>query len=508
MSQQDIIEQVRKYAALLPKSTNDTQYAELITQLLKETALNTEIDMAYCFDQVQSDVVEHLSFEKRSLYSPLSVPNIRYPVVSLSSELRVWGVLRKLENDLANLLNYRVISNLTEEDFRKALMQSLPGILKDKNVNLNQQEMKLLICFLIDDVFYFGPLEVLLLDPSVSDILVNGHDHVFVDRHGQLFPTTISFRDGEHLIHVIKKLVNQAGRRIDMSTPYVDARLPDGSRINAVLPPLAVDVPVLSIRRFASARDSLDRLICNGTVSGEIAAFLSLLVRCHLNIIVLGGTGSGKTTLLNALSWAIDSNERLVTIEDAAELNLHQPHVIRLETRQANMRGDGAITQRDLVVNALRMRPDRIIVGEVRGKEAFDMLQAMNVGHDGSMTTLHANSPEECIARMVNMVLMSDALLSEKSIVDQIVSVVDVVVQISRLRDGKRRLIRIAEVLKMPDGKVVFRDMFSFHHDISIDEMGRYKKHEIPKPHWYSKIVEHGYAEQFSIFYPNIEKEI
>ncbi len=267
-------------------------------------------------------------------------------------------------------------------------------------------------------------------------------------------------------------------------------------------PPISIDQPLLSIRRFSSARDSLDALTANNTLTTEMAAVLSLLVRCRLNILISGGTGSGKTTLLNALSWSISEHERLVTIEDAAELQLNQPHVLRLETRQANLRGEGLVTQRELVINALRMRPDRILLGEVRGPEAFDMLQAMNVGHDGSMTTLHANSPEESLGRLLNMVLMSDAALSESTILEQISSVIDLVVQIGRVSQGQRRILRVSTIAGIKGGQVIMHDLYRFHYTHSEgNSLGAHEKCQIPSPRWMSKVVAAKQLENFQAFH-------
>jgi pilus assembly protein CpaF len=314
----------------------------------------------------------------------------------------------------------------------------------------------------LDEVFGLGPLEPLLDDPTISDILVNTHKAVFVERRGILEPTSVTFRDDAHLMHIIDKIVSQVGRRVDESSPMVDARLSDGSRVNAIIPPLAVDGPILSIRRFSRDRLTPPDLVSRKSMTQGMLELLEAAVKARLNIVVSGGTGAGKTTLLNALSAFISPRERIVTIEDAAELQLKQPHVVRLETRPPNLEGQGAVRQRELLINSLRMRPDRIVVGEVRGAEALDMLQAMNTGHDGSLTTIHANSPREGVSRLEVMVSLANANMQMLAIRQQIASAVHVFVQISRLSDGTRRVMNITEVTGMEGEVITMQDLFVF----------------------------------------------
>jgi pilus assembly protein CpaF len=314
----------------------------------------------------------------------------------------------------------------------------------------------------LNELFGLGPLEELLADPEVSDILVNRYNQVYVERHGMLSPVDTVFRDDRHLMRIIERIVSTVGRRIDESSPMVDARLLDGSRVNAIIPPLAIDGPVLSIRRFRTDKLQAEDLVASLSITPPMMAFLKAAVACRLNIIISGGTGAGKTTLLNVLSSFISDKERIVTIEDAAELLLRQKHVIRLETRPANIEGKGAIRQRNLVVNALRMRPDRIVVGEVRGEEAVDMLQAMNTGHDGSLTTIHANTPRDALYRLDTMVAMANLNLPDKAIRHQVASAINLVIQVSRMADGSRRVINISEITGMEGDVITMQDIFVF----------------------------------------------
>ncbi|MGC2505422.1 MAG: CpaF family protein [Candidatus Acidiferrales bacterium] len=327
---------------------------------------------------------------------------------------------------------------------------------------MNLQERERLVQEVLDEVFGLGPLEPLLADSTVADILVNTYKHVYIERRGMLEETPIQFRDDAHLMTIIDRIVSAVGRRVDESSPMVDARLADGSRVNAIIPPLAIDGPCLSIRRFGHKRLSADELINNRTMTPHIMGLLRSCVKARLNVLISGGTGAGKTTLLNVLSSFISNRERVVTIEDAAELLLNQEHVVRLETRPANIEGKGAVHQRQLVVNALRMRPDRIIVGEVRGEEALDMLQAMNTGHDGSLTTIHANSPRDALSRLETMVAMSNLNLPDNAIRRQIASAIDVVVQVSRMSDGARKIASVAEITGMEGEVVTMQEIFVF----------------------------------------------
>ncbi len=335
-------------------------------------------------------------------------------------------------------------------------------IATDEKVQLNEIEETALAVELTDDMVGLGPLEPLLQDDEITDILVNGPFDIYVERHGKLEKTVARFRDAQHVVHIAQRIATGVGRRIDESSPMVDARLADGSRVNIILPPLVLNGGTISIRKFARQNITLETMVRQGNMSAEMAQFLDIAARCKVNILISGGTGSGKTTLLNAVSRHIDSAERIITIEDAVELRLQQPHVVQMETRPPNIEGVGYIPQRELVRNALRMRPDRIIVGEVRGNEAFDMLQAMNTGHDGSMSTVHANSPRDALFRLENMVLMASANLPLRALRAQIASAINLVVQIERMRDGIRRVERICEISGMEGEIVSTRDIFTF----------------------------------------------
>jgi pilus assembly protein CpaF len=336
---------------------------------------------------------------------------------------------------------------------------------------LNKNEKELLIREIIDETKGYGPLTPLINDQSISDILVNGYKQVYVERQGRLFKTQVTFRDDNHLRNIIDRIVSQVGRRIDEKSPMVDARLKDGSRVNAIIPPLALDGPSLSIRKFKQDAATLDNLLHWGSMTKEMADMLCVAVKARLNIIISGGTGAGKTTLLNSLSSQIPSDERIVTIEDSAELSLQQEHVVRLETRPPNIEGTGAVTARDLVINSLRMRPDRVVIGECRGAEALDMLQAMNTGHDGSLTTLHANTPRDALGRLETMVMFSGVELPERTIRTQVSSAVDLIVQASRLSDGTRRVTYITEVLGMEGMTITMQDIFVWTQE-GVDENG------------------------------------
>jgi pilus assembly protein CpaF len=335
-------------------------------------------------------------------------------------------------------------------------------MLAEAEIRLTRGDEERLVAELLHDTFDLGPITPLLLDEEISDILVNTHRQVYVERLGKLETTNVKFRDEAHLRLVIDRIISRVGRRIDESTPLVDARLPDGSRVNAIIPPAALDGPILSIRRFRKKALSIDNLLELGSVTPEIGEFLTGVVRSRLNMILTGGTGSGKTTLLNIMSRYIPDDERIVTIEDSAELMLQQPHVVRLETRPPNIEGKGQITQRDLVKNALRMRPDRIIVGEVRGEEVLDMLQAMNTGHDGSLTTIHSNGPRDALHRLENLVLMAGHSLPDKAIREQVASAIDVVVHVSRISDGTRKILSVQELTGMEGSVVTMQEIFHF----------------------------------------------
>ncbi len=368
----------------------------------------------------------------------------------------------KIHHHLLDRYDLARLQALAPERQRNEVKAWIEGCLLVEKPAINALEHRQLVEDIQHEMLGLGPLEPLLQDPDISDILVNGPDQIYVERQGQLIREARSFEDDNHLIRTIDKIVSRVGRRIDESSPMVDARLPDGSRVNAIIPPLALDGPILSIRRFGQTPLTLQRLIEHGSLTQEMGDLLTRYVQARLNILISGGTGSGKTTLLNALSGFIAPHERLITIEDAAELRLHQTHVVRLEARPANLEGQGEITPRHLVRNALRMRPDRLIVGEVRGAEALDMLQAMNTGHEGSLTTLHANSPEDALTRLENMVALGHGGLSENNVRSQIASALQVIIQTARLPDGSRKITSITELCGRKQGRLQTHPRYVF----------------------------------------------
>lgn len=378
----------------------------------------------------------------------------------------------KIQQVLLERIDTSAAASLHREQLRKEIFPIVNELLSEQRMQLNSAEREELVEQMLDDMLGLGPLEPLLADDSVTDIMVNGAKQVYVERKGKLELTEAQFRDNNHVMTVAQRIVTGVGRRVDESTPLVDARLKDGSRVNIIIPPLAIDGASISIRKFSKKKISLDIMEKQGNISPQMASVLRIASRSRLNIVISGGTGSGKTTLLNALSQMIDASERIVTIEDAAELQLQQPHVVRLETRPANLEGDGEITMRDLVKNSLRMRPDRIILGEVRGAEAMDMLQAMNTGHDGSLATCHANRPREALMRLENMVSMGALSLPSKAVKQQIASAVHLIVQISRMRDGMRRITYISEIVGMEGEVITMQDLFTFQYR-GEDENGK-----------------------------------
>ncbi len=399
-----------------------------------------------------------------------------------------------LHRKLLDKINLEALATIDNQRVRGEVRQALITLIDSEPTLLSSLEKQQICDEVLDEVFGLGPLEPLLQDPTISDILVNGCRQVYVERRGLLELTSVTFRDDQHLIRIIDKIVSQVGRRIDESTPMVDARLSDGSRVNAIIPPLSLDGPLVSIRRFSQDKLMPADLVEKRALTPGMMELLEAAVKAHLNIIIIGGTGAGKTTLLNALSFFINPKERIITIEDAAELQLKQPHVARLETRPPNLEGHGAVRQRELLINSLRMRPDRIVVGEVRGPEALDMLQAMNTGHDGSLTTIHANSPRDGISRLEVMVSLANASMQLISIRQQIASAVNVLVQAARLADGSRRVTSITEVTGMEGEIVTLQDIFVFEkRGLNADNkvVGRFAATGI-RPKFYEKLLSAG----------------
>ncbi|MET3131783.1 pilus assembly protein CpaF [Oxalobacteraceae bacterium GrIS 1.11] len=412
---------------------------------------------------------------------------------------------KSMHQTILDRIDLERLKRLTAEQFKHELALLVQRIIEDERIVLNQHERHNLVLDIQHEMLGFGPLEPLLADPSVSDILVNTWAQVYVERAGRLELTDITFHDNAHLMKIIEKIVSRVGRRVDESSPMVDARLPDGSRVNAIIPPLAVDGPILSIRRFAVNPLSVANLLDYKSLTPPMVQVLQALGQAKVNILISGGTGSGKTTLLNVLSGFIPASERIVTIEDAAELQMRQPHVVRLETRPANIEGKGEVTQRALVRNALRMRPDRIILGEVRGAEALDMLQAMNTGHEGSLATIHSNTPRDALSRLENMVGMAGVNLTPRATRQQICSAVTVVMQVSRLTDGARKLVSIQEITGMEGDIIAMHEIFRFE-QTGVGQDGKVQGHfgaSGVRPRFADRLRMFGVAVPDSVFDPD-----
>ena len=411
-----------------------------------------------------------------------------------------------VHGQLLKLLDLTVMERFAPNELRAELGGLVQNIVRDERIALSPQELSTLVQAIQNEVMGLGPIEPLIADPTVSDILVNGSSAVYVERFGRLERTAIQFSDDDHVYRIIEKIVSRIGRRIDESSPMVDARLPDGSRVNAIIPPLALDGPMLSIRRFSATPLQVADLIRLGTLTADMAKVLEGLVTCKMNVLISGGTGSGKTTLLNMMSAFVPETERVVTIEDAAELRLQQPHVVRLETRPPNVEGRGEITQRLLVKNSLRMRPDRIVIGEVRGGEVLDMLQAMNTGHEGSMTTIHANSPRDAMTRLENMVGLSGVSIGLKPIRQQIASALTAVIQVSRMTDGSRKVTSIQEITGMEGDVIEMQEIFQYRQSgVTVDRrpIGEFTANGI-RPKFAERLAVRGFHLSEQLFTPQL----
>jgi pilus assembly protein CpaF len=405
---------------------------------------------------------------------PTSSPTARIKTPVDERTSRYLELKGRVHQELLNRLNLERLTQISRADAEPEI-RSVIGMILDREsatMPLSLFERETVSSDVLDELFGLGPLELLLKDPAISDILVNRADQIYIEREGRIEDTDVVFRDDKHLMQIIERIVSAVGRRIDESSPMVDARLQDGSRVNVIIPPLALDGPAMSIRRFRTDRLGADDLVAREALTAPMMEFLKGAIGARLNIIVSGGTGAGKTTMLNVLSSFVSGSERVVTIEDAAELTLRQRHVVRLETRPPNIEGKGGIRQRQLVINALRMRPDRIIVGEVRGEEALDMLQAMNTGHDGSLTTIHANSPRDALYRLDTMIAMANLNIPDRAVRQQVASAVNLVIQVTRLTDGSRRVTSIAEITGMEQDVIAMQEIFSFQQN-GINEAGK-----------------------------------
>jgi pilus assembly protein CpaF len=447
--------------AEMPRAELSSKIDKSVSEILVSEGI--DIDPGDKRDIVTVLLNEYLESSKSTVQDiDIKADAVEEEAVSSTSNSSIEEAKQKVQPILMDRMDVTKAIELPRDELSRQISDIIAEILAEEKLQLNMLEQRDLVTTLINDMLGLGPLEKLLADETVTDIMVNGPDQVYVEQGGKLVLSDVTFRDNEHVMNIATRIVTHVGRRVDETTPLCDARLADGSRVNIIIPPLAIDGPSISIRKFAKQKITLEVMERQLNLSPEMAKVLKIASRCKLNVLISGGTGSGKTTLLNAMSRLIDEAERVVTIEDAAELQLQQPHVVRLETRPPNLEGKGEIAQRELVKNALRMRPDRVILGEIRAGEALDMLQAMNTGHDGSMCTLHANRPREALTRLENMVAMSGVTLPVEAVRAQIAGAVNLIVQISRMRDGIRRITAITEVVGMEGDVITTQDLFTF----------------------------------------------
>lgn len=456
-------------ASLLPESETAGKTRAELAFLIDEKILELSVERGITLPEserrdVVTVILNAFIDEKgeAATADPLSLEDQAKKSLEKASKNSVTEAKEKVQPLLFEHIDPSAAMEMDRADLAIEISDLVGELLGEAKINLNSQEQRDVVTLLLNDMLGLGPLEPLLADPDITDIMVNGKEQVYVEKGGKLTLTDVRFRDEQHLLNIATRIVSAVGRRVDETQPICDARLEDGSRVNVIIPPLAIDGSSISIRKFSKQKITLDKMVETNNISPQMSQVLKIAGRCRLNILISGGTGSGKTTMLNAVSQMIDEGERVVTIEDAAELQLQQPHVVRLETRPANLEGQGEITMRDLVKNALRMRPDRIILGEIRGGEAIDMLQAMNTGHDGSLGTVHANRPREALTRMENMVNMAGMHLPSKAIRTQIADAVNMIIQVARMRDGKRRVCYVTEIVGMEGDVITTQDLFLY----------------------------------------------
>jgi len=454
------------------RMTSTAEVEQKLQQLVQDLAARAEIQISEPqMKHLQSSLLERVT-TKIGLVGDAALDTPKTDATDEENKKTLLEAKTRIQSLLMEHIDPAAAAELPRPELADQVGEVVGELLVQEKINLNLKEQRNLVTLLLDDMLGLGPLEPLLADESVSDIMVNGPQQVYIEQNGKLTLTDIMFRDNQHLMNIAQRIVTAVGRRVDETSPICDARLADGSRVNVIAPPLAIDGASISIRKFTKDKITLDKMLDFKSISPPLAKLLKIAGACRLNILISGGTGSGKTTMLNALSRMVDKGERVVTIEDAAELQLQQPHVVRLETRPPNLEGKGEVSMRDLVKNALRMRPDRIILGEIRGGEAIDMLQAMNTGHDGSMGTVHANRPREALTRLENMVNMAGLHLPAKAIREQIASSLDMIVQVQRMRDGGRRTTHVTEVVGMEGDVITTQDLFRFEFT-GEDESGR-----------------------------------
>ncbi|MBL4601764.1 MAG: CpaF family protein [Emcibacteraceae bacterium] len=487
----------------LPRSDVVNTIEELITEIVNKNKLKIndlekrDLTTVLLNDLLSSDSSSKIEKEEKKAVkqkTKVKKEKEKEEQNQLASKESIIDAKDRLQPLLLEYIDAAAANEMDRTDLADQVSEAVNELMAQEKINLNLREQRELVNMLLNDMLGLGPLEPLIEDEAITEIMVNGPKQIYIEKAGKIIISDVVFRDDQHLMNICTRIVNGVGRRVDESTPICDARLKDGSRVNIIIPPLAIDGASISIRKFAKQKITLDKMIDFGSMSHKMATVLKISSACRLNILISGGTGSGKTTMLNALSRMIDPGERVVTIEDTAELQMQQPHVVRLETRPPNLEGKGEISMRDLVKNSLRMRPDRIILGEVRGAEAFDVLQAMNTGHDGSMCTLHANNPREALTRMENMIGMADLKLPQKAVREQIAGAVDLIVQVSRMRDGGRRCASITEVVGMEGDVITTQELFLYEftgEDAEGNLLGEFKSTGL-RPYFIDKAKYYG----------------